>query len=274
MLSEPRRERRAAPSKWSGEQLALARVSDEVKPTVKWGGKRANAGRKRAPGKRESVSHRARERHVGRHPVHVTLRLRPGLRSLRHERVSNLLREVLHKQRTRFYADAFQIVEFSIQHNHLHLMVEAVGPEGHAALSAGMRGFAISFAKRLNRMLGRRGPVWGDRWHGRELASPTEVRNILGYIFRNIVKHGALVYGSGFADPMSSASRFTGWKRAVVRTDHGEDWPAASPRTWMLETGWRLLGLLDPNVLAKPRAKDDRGTSEATWRTIAAWGEP
>ena len=253
-----------------GDQLRFAAVSNEVKPTVKWGGRRKNAGRKRAPGARESVPHRARPRHVRRFPVHVTLRLRAGLPSLRHERIMGMLREVLVQQRRRFYKDVFQIVEFSVQHNHLHLMVEAVGDEAHDALGAGMRGFAISFAKRLNAMLGRKGKVWGDRWHGRELGSPTEVRNILGYIFRNIVKHGALVYGSGFADPVSSASRFTGWKRPVVRTDHGEEWPAAPPRTWMLAKGWRRVGL------AKPRAKDDRGTSEGIARSIAmsvaAWG--
>jgi len=71
------------------------------------------------------------------------------------------------------------------------------------------------------------------------------------------VKHGTRVYGSGFADPYSSAPRFTGWTRPVVRTDQNERWPTAPPRTRLLGTGWRRLGLLDPDALAMPRPHDD-----------------
>jgi putative transposase len=240
-------------------QLSLEHVSNEVVPPRRHGGRRANAGRKRAPGARESVAHRARAAHEGRHPVHVTLRVRRGLPSLRSQRISGMLRGVLFGQRKRRYAATFQVVEFSIQDDHLHLMVEAVGPESRESLRSGISGFAIAFAKRLNMMLGRKGKVWGDRWHGRELASPSEVRNILGYIFRNVVKHGARVFGRGFADPFSSAPRFGGWSKPVVRTDEGETWPHASPRTWLLGKGWRVVGLLDPEKLARPFPKDRRG---------------
>jgi putative transposase len=256
-----RRKRAGAPRGRRGEQLSLAHVSDEVVPPRTWGGKRANAGRKLAPGKRESVAHRRRPAHAGRHPVHVTLRLRSGLPSLRSQRIYGMLRGVLFGQRKRKYAQAFQVVEFSIQDNHLHLMVEAVGPEARDSLRSGISGFVISFAKRLNMMLGRKGKVWGDRWHGRELASPSEVRNILGYIFRNVVKHGARVYGQGFADPLSSAQRFAGWTRPVFRTDEGETWPHAPPRTWLLGTGWKRVGLLDPDKLARPFPKDAQPTA-------------
>jgi putative transposase len=256
--AERARRRRRARRAPAGTQLALPSVSDEVKPTVKHGGRRLGAGRKRAAGRRESVEHRVRERHVGRFPVHVTLRRRAGLPSFRHERVLAMVQRVLFDQRRRTrYAASFQIVEFSIQHDHVHLMVEAAGEDGHDALRAGVSGFMIAFARRFNMMLGRRGKVWGDRWHGRELRSPSEVRNILGYIFRNVVKHGTRVYGRGFADHFSSASRFDGWSKPIVRSDTGEIWPTAPPRTWLLETGWRLRGLLDPNVLARPKPKDD-----------------
>ena len=244
-----------APDLGEGGQLVLAHVSDEGERPAR-GGKRANAGRKRAAGKRQSVAHRTRSAHVGRHPVHVTLRARHGLPSLRTQRISGMLRGVLLGQRKRKYAQAFHVVEYSIQDNHLHLMVEAVGPEARDSLRSGISGFVISFAKRLNMMLGRKGKVWGDRWHGRELSSPTEVRNILGYIFRNVVKHGARVYGRGFADPLSSAPRFDGWTRPIVRIDQHGLWPPNQPRTWLLERGWRIQGLLDPEVLARPSPKD------------------
>ncbi len=240
-----------------GEQLALAHVSNEVVRRKKHGGQREGAGRKRAPGKRESVPHRARATHLGRHPVHVTMRLAPGLPSLRDERVREMLRSLLYGQGSRKYAASFHVTEFSLQDTHLHLMVEAVGEGAHDSLRSGISGFAISFAKRLNMMFGRKGKVWGDRWHGRELTSPTEVRNILGYIFRNVVKHGTRVIGSGFADWFSSAPRFKGWSRPVIRFDQGERWPTAPPRTWLLGKGWRLVGLLDPDRLSRPFPKDD-----------------
>jgi len=156
-----------------------------------------------------------------------------------------MFRSVLFDQRRRRYAGAFQVVEFSIQDNHLHLLVEATGEDAQGALRAGVTGLVVAFAKRLNMMLGRKGKVWGDRWHGQELASPREVRNRLVYVFRNVAHHGTRIIGSGFVDPLSSAWRFAGWTRPVVRYPELGSWPAAPPRTWLLEKGWRIHGLID-----------------------------
>ena len=83
-------------------------------------------------------------------------------------------------------------------------------------LRSGVSGLVISFAKRLNRILGRKGKVWGDRWHGRELASPREVRNALVYVFRNVAKHGTRIVGDDALDPLSSAPRFTRWSAPLT----------------------------------------------------------
>jgi hypothetical protein len=161
-----------------------------------------------------------------------------------------MLRNVLLRQQKRGYSRSFHVVELTIQEDHLHLIVEAVGKEGaHDALRAGVSGLKISFAKRLNRMLGRKGKVWGDRWHGRELGSPREVRNALVYVFRNLAKHGTRMYGDDSIDRLSSATRFTRWTRPLVWLfeDGKGPWPDASPRTWLLGTGWhRHHGLIDP----------------------------
>jgi putative transposase len=187
---------------------------------------------------------------VGRHPVHVTLRLRRGLPSLRSEVVHAMFRKVLHGQRERRYAGAFQVVEFSIQETHVHLIVEATGrDDAHEALVAGVSGLVISFAKRLNRILRRKGKVWGDRWHGEELRSPSEVRNRLVYVFRQLARHGTRMIGDGLVDILSSASRFKGWRSPVRPILEPESWPEARPRTWLLGTGWHTKtrgGLLDP----------------------------
>jgi putative transposase len=231
-------------------QLEMAPIVDAPVRKAGRGGKRKGAGRKLTPGKRASVPHRVRTRHEGANPVHVTLRARGGLPSLRNQRVHEMLRRVLVRQGDPRYAPRFHVVEFTIQDNHLHLIVEAIGKQdAHDSLRAGVSGLVISFAKRLNRMLGRKGKVWGDRWHGRELGSPREVRNALVYVFRNLAKHGTRIVGDDGIDGFSSATRFTKWTRPLVWPfqDGEGPWPQAPPRTWLLGTGWhRFHGLIDP----------------------------
>jgi hypothetical protein len=226
------------------------------------GGKRAGAGRKRAHGVRPSVPHRSRPLHRGAHPVLVTLRARPGLPSLRSERVKAMLRDVLLRQRQRRYRNIFHVVDFTIQNDHLHFIVEATGvvetgmKDAHDALRAGVSGLVISFAKQLNKLLGRRrGKVWDDRFHSRELASPSEVRSALVYVFRNLARHGAYLHGDGNVDQLSSPPRFTGWTRPVFSLhDDTASWPDVRPRTWLLRRGWwsrTRLGPLDPNEVRR-----------------------
>jgi REP element-mobilizing transposase RayT len=167
-----------------------------------------------------------------------------------------MLRKVLQRQRDRRHAGSFQVVEFSIQDNHVHLIVEASGraPHAHEMLRSGVSGLVISFAKRLNKLLRRKGKVWSDRWHGRELESPREVRNALVYVFRNVAKHGTRMVGQDVVDHLSSATRFTRWTRALVWPfpDGDGPWPDAPPRTWLLGTGWHLHhGLLDPREVTR-----------------------
>ena len=230
----------------AGEQLELRAVTAHVAkpaPPPGRGGTRAGAGRKPVTGRRTNVPHRVRPRHAASRPVHVTLRARGGLPSLRSQRIHGMLSGVLLDQRKRRYAKAFQVVEFTIQEDHLHLIVEARGPDAHRELRVGVSGLVIAFAKRLNMMLQRRGKVWGDRWHGRELGSPRQVRNALVYVFRNVAKHGTRMIGDGVVDIMSSAQRFTGWAQPLRWLfDDGLRWPDTPPGTWLLHTGWRTRG--------------------------------
>ena len=80
----------------------------------------------------------------------------------------------------------FGSLHFSVQSNHVHLMVEA---RDKAHLSKGMRGLAIRVALAVNRALRRRGRVWSDRYHARALRTPREVRNGLVYVLANWKKH-------------------------------------------------------------------------------------
>ena len=135
--------------------------------------------------------------------------------------------------------ERFRVLQFSIQKDHLHLLVEAVEPMG---FERGVRGLAIRIARLVNRICGRRGTVWADRYHARLLRTPREVRNALVYVLNNFKKH---VRGARGLDPYSSAPWFDGWRVATL-TSNAESpslWPRA--RTWLASRGWRLRGLID-----------------------------
>jgi hypothetical protein len=132
--------------------------------------------------------------------------------------------------------DRFRVLQFSVQADHLHLLVEADEPTG---FERGVRGVAIRVAKAVNRVLGRRGRVWGDRYHARLLQTPREVRNALVYVLNNFQKH---VRGARGLDPRSSARWFDGWSTTVAAAAGRS--PVASGRTWLMRVGWRVHGLI------------------------------
>ena len=196
-----------------------------------WGGRRRGAGRKPS-GRKIGVRHGPRPPHERWHPVHVTLRARPALPSLREERLVLALRRGLAKGSR----VAFRILHFSIQTDHVHLMVEA---EDRRALSRGLQGLGIRLAKAVNGVLGRRGRVWADRFHARALKTPREVRNGLVYVLQNWRKH---LSGVGGIDPCSSAPWFTGWRKAS--SSMSDPPPVSPPRTWLAAVGWQRHGLI------------------------------
>jgi putative transposase len=203
-----------------------------------WGGKRAKAGRKRTSGGRPCVPHRMRGVHRAAHPVHVTLRARAGLPPFRELGIFAEMRAAIRKaNHSPAVGEAFRVVEFSVQRDHVHLVVEAHDAD---VLSRGVRGLAIRLARAVNRALGVRGQVWGDRFHSRDLKTPRAVRNALVYVLMNAKKHGARL-ASG-VDAFSSAPWFAGFA-ARSATSH-EERPVALSRTWLGGLGWRRRGLV------------------------------
>jgi hypothetical protein len=139
--------------------------------------------------------------------------------------------------------NGLRLAHFSVQSNHLHLMVEV---HDKLCLSRGTAGLTIRVARAVNRLLHRSGSVFAERYHARALRTPQEVRNGIVYVLQNRQKH---VAGSNELDPYSSAWWFTGWAmppsaRKPPRWDEGRPRPVCAPRTWLLETGWRLRGLV------------------------------
>src|SRR5712691_8111302 len=151
------------------------------------GGRREGAGRPRTRPHPElrtpGVPHLRRESIAARHPVHVTMRLLSGVGYLRARRRTKLLEAAFREARLRF---GMRIVHYSIQGNHLHLIVEV---EGALALARGMQGLATRIARRLNTLIGRRGPVFVDRYHSHALRTRREVANAVRYVLGNYRRH-------------------------------------------------------------------------------------
>ena len=197
-----------------------------------WGGARAGAGRK-PEGTRRNVAHVTRPEWNARHPVHVTLRIVPGLESLRRRRTFRVVRDAILAACERF---GTRLVHFSVLSNHVHLICEVA--DG-SALSRAMKGLGVRLAKRLNGLWQRAGAVIADRYHARALKTPREVRHALNYVLHNARLHGAPFRG---ADPFSSGVWFEGWERIPYEDPLRTKCPLPQARTWLLSMGWKRHG--------------------------------
>ena len=244
------------------EDMHRARRQRQVemvfRPRRSHGGRRREAGRKPSTVRggviRAGVPHRRRAGHTAVVPVHITLRISDAalarVRTLRRRDCYGVLRNAfVHGCRKDGHHGRFRICHYSVQRTHIHMIVEA---GSRAALSRGMQGFSIRVAKGINRLLGRRGSVFGDRYHERPLGSPRQVRNGLAYVLNNARHHGehrGMPVGVQrcWMDPFSSARYFDGW-RDGRHGFYGTSPPAGQPRpvvageTWLLVHGWRRHG--------------------------------
>jgi REP element-mobilizing transposase RayT len=173
--------------------------------------------------------------------VHVTLRA--ASRSLRSRLVSKTALGALRDSNSAH----FRIVHYSIQDSHVHLIVEAAST---SALLSGMRGLMVRLARRVNRVLFRRGRFWTDRWHGRALTGPRQVRNALVYMLQNRLKHcprhHSRVRGAPTCwqlDPLSSAQRFHGFAGSLPVGFRSMGPVCVEPaKSWLLTVGWLRHG--------------------------------
>ena len=139
----------------------------------------------------------------------------------------------------------FRLVEFSVQSNHLHLIVEA---DNEKELSRGMQGLLIRVAKALNRFWGRKGKLFGDRYHARILRYARQVRNVLAYVLHNASHHAGRALGA--LDLYTSGWWFDGWKNTLRITGlERVARPVADAKTWLLRKGWRKHGLIELSEL-------------------------
>src|SRR6185369_14303890 len=184
--------------------MARPRTRHRSSTSSGWGGRRPGAGRK--PGPNPGLPHTRREPFGKPVPAHVTLRLRPGLPSLRTPRIAHEIENAFAAGCVR---RGFRLVHYSLQRGHAHLIVEA---RDQYALGRGMMAIGSRLAHAVNRVTGGSGRVIADRYHARRLTTSREVRNAL----------------------RSAQKASTGLR------------PVASARTRLLSVEGRRHGLLEP----------------------------
>ncbi len=207
-------------------------------------GEKLHRGRGR-PRERGSVSHSTRPGFGYGSVLHVTVKLKAGLPRLRGRKPFNAVAAAFRKFALN---DGFRLVHFSVQHDHIHFLIEA---DSKPRLSAAMQKLCISIARRLNLLWGEGktwiGRIFKQRYHAHLLKTPTEVRNAIVYVLANAAKHHEVQ--PGHADPFSSALAFDGYEHQPRVTsaplfDNLKDLGTA--RTNLLAVRWRTHGLIHP----------------------------
>jgi REP-associated tyrosine transposase len=225
------------------------------------------ARRRRARGKKVAVAHRSREAFSPRHPLHVTYSVREDVGRLRRRDLYQAIERALRNCCARV---GFRICHYSVQGNHLHLIIEA---DDRRALARGMQGFGVSVAKQINRRLGRRrGGVFTERYGCKIIRHPKQVRSTLSYVLNNWRKHGAQGDVPRYVDfdPYSSAAYFDGWTGrrrwaeplaagAIARRSRKHEWDrltattpedsrplVAAPVSSFLVRDWVVYGRVSP----------------------------
>lgn len=216
------------------------------------GGKRKGAGRKPKNGE-PGMPHKQRAPKKRSESLHITVRLGKNLPSLRRAAELRIVLAALSASSNRH---GMRIIQYSVQGNHLHLLVEA---DDRECVARGMNALLSPLARALNKLWGRKGKVFPDRYHDEVISTPTQARNALRYVLQNGKMHGLVPRTS--IDLCSSAPTFDGWKQrpsipaAPIAT-------VAHATTWLLTTGWRRLGLLAIDELPQTNpAKSSRTRS-------------
>ena len=175
----------------------------------RWGGARPGAGRKPGPSRRDP--HRRRAPLASRHPCHVTVKVGKDVPPLR---TANLVSELERSWRAACERDRFRLVHYSIQNDHVHMIVEASSARD---LACGLKAIAARFARGVNRVFRRAGRVLADRCHVHVLRTPGEVRNAIAYVLlnarRHLAKQGRRPPATARIDPASSGRWFSGWRK-------------------------------------------------------------
>lgn len=188
----------------------------------KRGGRRPNSGRRRihSPG----VAHRTREIVKERTALHINVKIKAYIRN-------KLCLQILKKAIKNARSHGLRIIHFSLQTNHLHLIIEATNNE---ILTRGMRSLTITFAKGV-----AKGRIQLERYHLHVLKTKAETKNAIHYVLFNEQKHAGLkvarvdAYSSlGFVKDLKALAKRAG--KTIVLGKKEEENFLDYPRGWMM----------------------------------------
>jgi putative transposase len=114
------------------------------------------------------VSHLRRPTVTGAEPVQVTLKLQPGLPSLRTPALKACVEQAIDAGHERF---GMRLIEHTLEKDGLSLLVTA---PHRRALSRGIQGISVRIARAVNRKLERKGRLFADRYEAQLVADSGE----------------------------------------------------------------------------------------------------
>ncbi len=159
--------------------------------------------------KSSRVPHETRPEVAG--PIHVVWRIRRGLPDLRTPRGLRRLERAFRKGKER---NGFALLHYSIQQDHVHLMVEVMDK---TKLSKGLQALGIRLAKALNSLWCRKtGSVFAERYFAVALQGWRQIWRTVRYILNNGRKHGSWNV-RGQPDPYSSGGWYSPWRQDICR---------------------------------------------------------
>ena len=178
-----------------------------------------------------------------RQPLLLTLKFAPGVPHARtyeaHAVFEDVLRDKIHPERLR-------VVEYTLQGDHYHLIVEA--PEGRPGLARALQGLHGSLTRRWNRLWRRSGALVGD-YDERVLDNDVRAANAVRYVLFNACHHE--VWGVD-PDPASSARWSSAWSRPLAPRDRTPfPSPLFLPGTRILREAYRCFPPV-PGVESRP----------------------
>lgn len=136
------------------------------------GGRRPNSGRKRIHSK--GVSHNKREKVRSYFKLHVNFKYKIAVKNKEGLKA-------LHKAIKNARSHGLKIEHFSLQHNHVHLIIAAAN---NTLLTKGMRSLTVTLAKSLNH-----GRIQLQRYHLHVLKTKREEKFATHYVLCNEKKH-------------------------------------------------------------------------------------